>query len=559
MRKFLTLLKIQLNLNFGISALKYRFTKEKKKRWEPILVALAIIIGICPLIALYSIMMLGVFNTGLTLNQPEIVLTVSFLLGQIIVLIFGIFYVMGTLYFANDMNILVPLPLKPYEVLGSKIAVVMINEYMTLLPILLPPVIIYGAGMKQNLFYWVKAIAIILASPVIPLILDAIFILIIMRFVNVRRNKDLFAVLGGFFGIFIAIVINVITQRMPSENEEEFLRNLLVGNIELIDLIGSKFPPSLWATRALSQTGVSGVFYLLLFIIVSSLMFVLLMWLSNRIFYKSLLSGQEVSRKNKRLSTSEAERKFSKATSPAVSIFRREWKILLRTPVYMLNGLSGVIIAPVFIAIMFLSQKSDDMQELFELLKQPGMSLILTLIALAAVLFTSGVNVVASTAVSREGQTFWISKIIPVSPKQQVMGKFLNSYSVSLLGVIVMSAVMTILFALPVTRFIVMVIIGAAGSVPMTALSLLVDVLNPKLTWNNPQEAMKQNMNGLLGSLISFAIMGILAAAAVPMALAELSEWIIYGAVLLICVVISVPSLLGLFKAAERRYQKLEI
>lgn len=559
MRKFLTLLKIQLNLNFGISALKYRFTKEKKKRWEPILVALAIIIGICPLIALYSIMMLGVFNTGLTLNQPEIVLTVSFLLGQIIVLIFGIFYVMGTLYFANDMNILVPLPLKPYEVLGSKIAVVMINEYMTLLPILLPPVIIYGAGMKQNLFYWVKAIAIILASPVIPLILDAIFILIIMRFVNVRRNKDLFAVLGGFFGIFIAIVINVITQRMPSENEEEFLRNLLVGNIELIDLIGSKFPPSLWATRALSQTGVSGVFYLLLFIIVSSLMFVLLMWLSNRIFYKSLLSGQEVSRKNKRLSTSEAERKFSKATSPAVSIFRREWKILLRTPVYMLNGLSGVIIAPVFIAIMFLSQKSDDMQELFELLKQPGMSLILTLIALAAVLFTSGVNVVASTAVSREGQTFWISKIIPVSPRQQVMGKFLNSYSVSLLGVIVMSAVMTILFALPVTRFIVMVIIGAAGSVPMTALSLLVDVLNPKLTWNNPQEAMKQNMNGLLGSLISFAIMGILAAAAVPMALAELSEWIIYGAVLLICVVISVPSLLGLFKAAERRYQKLEI
>jgi len=559
MKKFLTLLKINLNLNFGISALKYRFTREKKKRWEPILVAFAIIAGVCPMIALYSLMMLGVFSTGLALNQPEIVLTVAFLFGQLMVLVFGIFYVMSMLYFANDLNILVPLPLKPYEVLGSKLAVVMVNEYMTLLPILLPPVIIYGVGMKQHFFYWVKAIAIILVSPVIPLILDALFLLIIMRFVNVRRNKDLFAILGGIIGICFAVGINVITQRMPKGNEEEFVRNLLLGNIELIELIGRKFPPSIWVTKALSQTGISGILYLLLFIIVSAFMFVVLIWLANRIFYKGLLAGQEVSRKRKKLTTSEAERQFSRVTSPVTTIFQREWKILVRTPVYLLNGLSGIIIAPMIIAVMFISQKSGDMKELFELINQPGMQLVLTLIAIGVVLFTAGMNLVASTAVSREGQTFWISKIIPVSPKQQVMGKFLNSFSVSLLGVVIMSVVMAIIFALPVVRFIVIVVIGIASSVAMTALNLLIDVLHPKLTWNNPQEAMKQNMNGLLGMLISFAIMAILAVAAVTMAIAKLSEWIIYGTVLLICAVISVPSLLGLFAAAEKSYRKLEM
>jgi len=559
MRKFLTLLKINLNLNFGISALKYRFTREKKKRWEPILIAFAIIVGACPLIVLYSFMMAGVFNTGMVLNQPEIVLTVSFLLGQFMVLIFGLFYVMSMLYFANDLSILVPLPLKPYEVLGSKLAVVMVNEYMTLLPILLPPVIIYGIGMKQSIFYWIKAIAVIIASPVIPLILDAIFLLIIMRFVNVRRNKDLFAMLGGFVGIIFAVGINVITQRMPDGNEEEFMKNLLLGNIELIELIGSKFPPSIWVTRALSQTGFSGAIYLLLFIMVSVFMFVVLLWLANRIFYKSLLAGQEVSRKRKKLTTDEAERQFSKVTSPVTTIFWREWKILVRTPVYMLNGLSVVVVAPLIIAVMFLSQKSGDMQELIELINQSGTHLVITLIAIGFVLFTSGMNVVASTAVSREGQTFWISKIIPVSPKQQVMSKFLVSFFVSFLGTIAMSVVMAIIFTLPIARLILIVVIGAVCSVPMTALNLLVDVLHPKLTWNNPQEAMKQNMNGLLGMLISLAVMAILAAAAIPMAIAKLPEWIIYSTILFICVAISVPSLLGLFAAAEKSYRKLEI
>ncbi|HHV99555.1 MAG TPA: hypothetical protein GXX36_08260 [Clostridiaceae bacterium] len=559
MKKIFTLLKINLNLNFGISALKYRFTREKKKRWEPVLVVLGIIAGVCSMTALYSLMMLGVFNTGLALNQPEIVLTVAFLFGQLMVLIFGIFYVMSMLFFANDLNILVPLPLKPYEVLGSKLAVVMVNEYMTLLPVLLPPVIIYGVGMKQHFFYWVKAIALVLVSPVIPLILDAIFLLVIMRFINVRKNKDLFAILGGIIGILFAVGINVITQRMPKGNEEEFIRNLLLGNIELIELIGSKFPPSIWVTRALSQAGISGVLYLLLFIAVSAFMFVVLMWLANRIFYKGLLAGQEVSRKRKKLTTNEADRQFSRVTSPVVTIFWREWKIIVRTPIYLLNGLSGIIVAPMIIVVMLVSQKSGDMKELFELINQPGAQMVLTLIAIGVVLFTAGMNLVASTAVSREGRTFWISKIIPVSPKQQVMGKFLNSFSVALLGVIIMSVVMAILLELPVIRFIVIVVIGAACSVATTALNLLIDVLRPKLVWNNPQEAMKQNMNGLLGMLISFAIMAILTAAAVPMAVAKLPEWIIYGTVLLICVALSVLSLLGLFAVAEKSYHKLEM
>ena len=64
MKTFITLLKTTLNVHFGISALKYRFTKEKKRLWEPILLLLGIIIGGGSLLILYSFLLLGVFMGG---------------------------------------------------------------------------------------------------------------------------------------------------------------------------------------------------------------------------------------------------------------------------------------------------------------------------------------------------------------------------------------------------------------------------------------------------------------------------------------------------------------
>jgi len=55
MKTFWTLVKTNLNVNFGISALKYRFTREKKKRWEPVLIAVGLIVGLVPLLVLYTL------------------------------------------------------------------------------------------------------------------------------------------------------------------------------------------------------------------------------------------------------------------------------------------------------------------------------------------------------------------------------------------------------------------------------------------------------------------------------------------------------------------------
>lgn len=560
MKMFLTLVNTHLNLNFGISALKYRLRKEKSKRWEPILIGVAIVVGFGPLIALYSLLMTTIFTAGLSLNQPEIVLTISFVFAQLLVLFFGIFYIMGAFYFSKDLDTLIPLPLKPYEVLGSKFAVVMINEYLTIMPILVPPIIIYGIGMEKGFIYWIKGILLILASPAIPLVIAALFVMILMRFVNVRKSKDLLAVIGGFLGIFIAFGINFFLQRIPEGNEQDFVMKILASQTGLIEEIGRKFPPSLWATFGLSYSGIQGIGYISLFIGVCIGLFIVLLWLGNQMFYRSLLSGQEVVRKRKVLSEEEMDKHYGKNVNPVISIFKREWKLLLRTPVYVLNGLAGTILGPFMLVFMFFAQKqSEETGNIFNIAQNPQFILPVTLVGLAVMLFTAGVNTVASTAVSREGQTFWVAKMIPVSPREQILGKFIQGLSVSFLGVISTGIVLIIFFDFTIYRVLIMIMLGVLGAGLLVALNLMIDVLHPKLVWSSPQEAMKQNMNALLGMLASVIVIAAFGGFSVIMITLGAPEWLIYTVLAILMAALGVPSIMGLMSLADRRYRNLEM
>jgi len=504
-------------------------------------------------------MMLGVFNAGKYLNQPEMVLAVAFIFAQLFVLFLGIFYMMGAFYFSKDLHILIPLPLKPYQVLGSKFVAVMVNEYLTVLPLLLPPIIIYGTGTGGGVLYWLKGLLLMLATPVIPLILSSLFIVILMRFINIKKNKDLLAIVGGFIGLFIILGSNLFLQRIPEGDEQEFIKGFLIKQSGLIEEIGRKFPPGLWATYGLARPGLEGLGYFALFMVVSAALFAVLMWLGDRIFYRGLLSGQEVARRRRSLSEEEASRRYGRVSSPVSAIFRREWKLFLRTPVYVLNGLSGPIIGPFMLVFMLAAQgQSEEAKEIFTFLEKPEFALPVSLGGLGLMLFTAGMNVVASTALSREGQTFWIAKMIPVAPRHQVLGKLLHAFLISAFGVVVTGIMLVAFLGFSVIRTAVLLVLGLMGSMLLASLGLLTDVMHPKLDWNTPQEAMKQNVNGLFGMLLTLLIMALLGGLAALLIILNAPEWMVYVGLGIATAAMTVLSLVALFSAAERQYGKYE-
>jgi len=559
MKPFTSFIKTQLNVNYGISALKYRFTREKTKLWEPILIASVIVISVIPLLVFYTMMMSGIFMAGIAVDQPEIVLVIAFLLTQMLILFFGIFYVMGTFYFSQDMETLVPLPLKPYEVITGKFIVVMINEYLTAFPFLLPPIIIYGTGTGKGLFYWLKALLLILSSPVIPLAAASVLIILLMRIINFRRYKDLFAIVGGLVAILVSIGFSIFSQNFTKFDDPDMISRFLESRPDLAGLIGKRFPPGLWAAKGLSAAGIEGFMHFLLFLVLSGALFLLLLWLANRFFYKSLIAGQEVSRKRKNITGLEMDKLYGRKKSPVVSLMEREWKLLFRTPVYVLNGLVGTLVGPLIAVIMLSVRNSDeDMKQLFEALKQKEAAPFILLGGLALMLFTAGMNLVASTSVSREGKNFWISKLIPVTPKQQVTAKLIVSYLISASGIIVTGLIMWLYMEQSLLKVAGVAFVGLLGALPMVALNLILDVFHPKLIWNSEQEAMKQNMNGGIGMLLSLLVMIIQGIVAAVMITADLPVWSVFAVIGAVSVILGILTVFALYAVAEKKFAELE-
>jgi ABC-2 type transport system permease protein len=278
----------------------------------------------------------------------------------------------------------------------------------------------------------------------------------------------------------------------------------------------------------------------------------------NLVFYKALLAGQEVSRKRKNMTESQISRQLGRAGSPVTAIARREWKLLMRTPLYVLNGLVGSVMGPIIIVTMLMFQNEPELAELIGSLSDPGVVPYAALACLGLMLFTAGMNLVASTALSREGQTIWIAKMLPVSAKQQVAGKLVVSYIISAIGVLTTSLIMLIFIKIPILWTVGATIVGLVGSVPMASLNLLLDVFHPKLVWNSEQEAMKQNMNGGIGMLLSLLVLFIMGAAAVPMTIMGIPIQFVFTAIGVVAVILGVLSVLALFAIAEKKYRDIE-
>jgi ABC-2 type transport system permease protein len=113
---------------------------------------------------------------------------------------------------------------------------------------------------------------------------------------------------------------------------------------------------------------------------------------------------------------------------------------------------------------------------------------------------------VPSSAISREGRWFWISRSLPVPPRVQVQAKALHSLLFVVINLIVVTAA-TVWMGLATPRNLAVVLAGGLLIGVVTTYSgLLIDVVRPNLTWTDPQQAMKGNLNGLFSMLVNLAI-----------------------------------------------------
>jgi len=556
MKHYLTLLKTLINVNFSFSALRHRWFREKHNRWQPLLIGIGVPLVAVPLYALIFMIIRFLHSLLRPIGQEYLTVTLVILLTQIMILMFGFFYFVSAFYFSRDSDLLLSLPLKPGTVLAAKFSIVLINEYLSTLPLMLPALVYFGILQKVTAGYWIQLIPVLVLAPVVPLSLAALLVLVLMRFVNLGKKKDLFIVIGSL-ALFIGVMYaQVMLGKNTSSLDQQAALRLLAAEDGLIRIMGERFPPSLWATRMLQHGFTApGIRSLLLFCGLSLLLGIVLIWTGKRVYYRGLVGLREaaVFSGNHR-----GLLHFGGGRHPLRAIFSREWRVMNRTPIFLLNGALTVVMMPVVFTMMtkFGGQGGDSAQ-LFAFLFSTK-PFVRELAMAGFLVLCAALNGTASSAFSREGGRFWISKTIPVSPRLQITGKFIHSGILALMGILSGTIALHFILRPSGKSFLTALLLGVPLIAACIAAGLLVDLIRPLLNWTNPIRAIKQNVNVVISMLIDIALLFFMALLWPHGLRAGLSPVLLYTIYCLFFTILFTILYALVLRLGERRYRTIE-
>ncbi|MBE3575046.1 MAG: hypothetical protein IMW99_06315 [Firmicutes bacterium] len=470
------------------------------------------------------------------IGQAPLLATVLVLGGQWVVLFFGFFYSISGFYFAQDWQRLMALPLRPWQIMVAKLGLMLAQVYATLLLFFAAPVVAFGVAAGAGILQWAAIVSAFILIPWLPLALDSLVVLPLMRYTAFQRYRNSLRIVLGLAFLVLVVWWNAQASRMAPQASAA-LQSLLAQPTGLARLISEKFPPSLWGGLAMAWGGqASGWANLLAFAAVSLLGLALAVLAGERWLYPAVQKTFEAGSRRGRLKTgppvpvpplphtagattgTRSGEAGVAVAAPAgwraqplwLALWLREVRDILRTPTYLLNAAAILILPPLMLVAAHQDPRALP-QVLALVAVQPWWA---ALIMAGAVAVLSLTNPFAYTAVSREGKWFWISRTLPVPAARLAGAKVASAMAFpAVLGVEVF--VLALWLAPGLSLYLLLgLILGLEAALGHTMLGVAVDYRWPRLKWVDPQQVMKRNLNTLIGTAVGMVFLGLLAALA---------------------------------------------
>jgi hypothetical protein len=153
---------------------------------------------------------------------------------------------------------------------------------------------------------------------------------------------------------------------VPSGSEQDFLSQIITNNHYLIDLISATYPPAKLAANAtVAYSELSGVVSLLLFLLTSAAAFFVAVVTGEKFYLGAVTRGLGGKHnEGKALSKEQLTLSVSKTSSTAISIFKNDFRVLLRTPVYAMNMLLTIPLVPVILIFSLTSAQQGNISSM---------------------------------------------------------------------------------------------------------------------------------------------------------------------------------------------------
>ncbi|WP_160691814.1 hypothetical protein [Clostridium sp. C2-6-12] len=500
-----------------------------------------------------TFMIVGAYGSFHAANQEGILLSLILSLGSTITFFFGIYTIMNVFYFSEDIEVILPLPFKSSEIVFGKFAAALINMYIYT-GMLVLPLIAYGVQSRASIMYYLYGIIALVVTPIIPMIYASLICMVLMRFTNLSKHKDAFKMVSGCLSLILIVGFNYFNSNMgKSMDSGDIIQKMSEGNNSLLSVMNSIFiTDKLTAFGLLYNNNFNGLLFIILSLLVGITAFLIYYFVGGKLYMKGIIGISEAYSKRENILENGKADRLTKKNSPIKALVIRDIRIIFRTPQFFINCVAMLLYMPAILGMGIFS--NGQINHIRSLLSSKGTSIYG--IAIVAAFVAGTVCVIGggagTTALSREGRDFLVSKYIPVHYKTQLYSKIISSLCINQIGTIIVAIILILLGASPIL-FLLGVISSFAGIFFVTMFGMYIDYRSPKLNWETEKAMFKNNYMPLLIMLTIF-IQGVLL---VILALIIKNYFIIFLITITLVSLGSFAFYKGLVKHARRVYSEL--
>lgn len=504
MNKIISLTKVLLKNSFQ----KYSENNKKTSKVGKIILYGILLVY---LMGIFGFLSYGLITTLQQVHQEAMFIGI-FLLGlALLTIIQSIISATNVFYFSKDLDYILPLPLKPREILISKLNVILVTEYVMELIFAVAPIIVYGILTSAGAMFYIVSLLVLIIFPIIPILIATFIIMVIMSFSKGVKNKDRFKLIAPLLGIALALILSFAFSGTSELSEADLLNALTQAN-SMVEMVSDSLPIIKPGINAIVNASFIEFLKLLGITAICYIVFILI---GNKLYFRGAVGNLSSGAKKGKNITG----KDIKIKSVGKSYVAKEFKMLFKNPIFFVQCvLPSVLMPVVFLGIFIVSINSNNSQESINEFQKVLGGFIETPIGLAAILaiteFLTSMLYIAPTAISRDGQNAIFMKYIPVPYYKQLIYKGIPNV---VFGTITSLIVLIFIYVVAKPSLVFLLTALILNLILQTLLMELVDLRKPKLEWSTEYAVVKQNMNLLWPFVLNLIEIGIIFIVSIPL------------------------------------------
>lgn len=440
-------------------------------------------------------------------GYPEVFLSIYFLVLAIFIMFQTILVCTNIFYFSKDIELILPFPIKPVNLLIAKFNTLICTLYVSEAIFGIIPICIYGILTHSTLLFYIYAVLIFIFFPVFLALVLSIIMMFVMKISKFIKNKEIFQTIITLLlvtSIFI-VEYNVINNIFIQNKEIEIVENnfqiadKLIEFNNKIETSNKLFLVINPAVKVLKNSNLQNIFEIIKIILIDFITFIIFIFIGKKTYLKDILKNTSylIKTSNKGINL------YKKCKKNIIfkAYIKKEFKNLFRNSMVFMQCVYPMIISlitVIIISIILLPKLNEVLNnpDIKQLIGNLEFDLSIVYIILSGIQVLFMISPASLTSISRDGKNAGFMKYIPISYFRQILYKglpqiFINSISVIIIIGILYCAFPSIGIVNVLLVFISSMILNVLNSYSM----IIVDLLNPKLEWDSEYEILKQNNN----------------------------------------------------------------